>query len=64
MTSFRLFSFKFIQIQKMRKDLPPVSYVDCINLEVMTMEMQCYGLPSKAQWQEIDKFSKLKGIIG
>ena len=27
------------QIHKMRKDLHPVPYVDCINLEVMTMEM-------------------------
>ena len=38
------------QIQKMRKDIPPISYADCINLEVMTMEMQSYDLPSKAQW--------------
>ena len=48
----------------MRKDNPPVPYADYINLEVMTMEMQSYDLPSKAQWHEIDKFSKLKGITG
>ena len=52
------------QIQKMRKDLPLVSYANCINLEVMTMEMQSYDLPSNAQWHEIDKFSKMKGITG
>ena len=38
------------QIQKISKDLPPVSYADCINLEVMTIEMHSYDLPSKAQW--------------
>ena len=52
------------QIQKMRKDIPPVSPADCINLEVMTMEMQSYDLPSNTQQQEIDNFSKLKGITG
>lgn len=44
------------QIQKLRKDIPPVSYVDCINLEVMTMEMHFYDLSSKAQWHEINIF--------
>ena len=48
----------------MRKYLPPVSYYGCINLEVMTMEMQSYYLPLKAKWQESDNFFKLKGITG
>ena len=38
------------QIQKMRKDIPQVSYKNCITLEVMTMEMQSYDLTSKVQW--------------
>ena len=50
------------QIHKMGKDLPPVSYEDCINLEVMTMGMQSYDLPLEFKWMEIDKFSKFKGI--
>ena len=51
------------QIQKIRKSLPPMSYTDCINMEVMTMEMHSYDLPSESQWKEIDKFSKMKGIM-
>ena len=48
------------QLKHIRKSLPPISFSKCVELEVIAREMQAYSVPSKAQWMEIDKFSKLK----
>ena len=48
------------QLKHIRKSLPPISFSNCVELEVLAQKMQAYNIPSKAQWMEIDKFSKLK----
>ena len=48
------------QLKDIRKGLPPISFSNCVELEVLVWEMKAYNVPSKAQWMEIDKFSKLK----
>ena len=48
------------QLKYVRISLPPISFSNYVELEVLAQEMQAYNIPSKAQWMEIDKFSKLK----
>ena len=48
------------QINKIRKNLPPISFSKCVELEVIGQEMQSYFVPSKSHWNEVEKFSKLK----
>lgn len=48
------------QIKNIRKNLPPISFSKCVELEVIAREMQSYTIPSKAHWMEVDNFSKLK----
>ena len=48
------------QLKHIRKSLPPISFSNCVELEVLEWEMQAYNVPSKAQWMERDKFAKLK----
>lgn len=48
------------QLKYIRKSIPPIWFSNCVELEVLAWEMQAYNIPSKAQWMEIDKFSKLK----
>ena len=52
------------QIKNIRKILPPISFSKCVELEVIAWEMKSYTVPSKAQWMEVDKFSKLKFMQG
>ena len=48
------------RLKYIRRSLPPISFSNCVELEVLVREMQAYNVPSKAQSMEIDKFSKLK----
>lgn len=48
------------QLKYIRRNLPSISFSNCVELEVLAREMQAYNVPSKAQWMEIEKFSKLK----
>ena len=48
------------QLNHIRKSLPPISFSNCMELEVLAREIQAYNVPSKAQWMEIDKFVNLK----
>ena len=48
------------QIKNIRKNLPPISFSKCVELEVIAREMHSYTVPSKAHWNEVDKFSNLK----
>ena len=52
------------KLNNIRKSLPPISFSNCMELEVLAWEMQAYNVPSKAEWMEIDNFSKLKLTYG
>ena len=51
------------QIKNIGKNLPPISFSKCVEFEVKAREMQSYNVPSKAHWNELDKFSKLKSTL-
>ena len=38
------------QLKHIKKGLPPISFSNCMELEVIAREMQAYNVPSKAQW--------------
>lgn len=48
------------QLKYIKRSLSPISFSNCVELEVLAWEMQAYNVSSKAQWMEIDKFSKLQ----
>lgn len=48
------------QLKHIRKCLPPNSFSNCVEMEILAWKMQAYNVTSKDQWMEIDKFSKLK----
>ena len=48
------------QLKYIRRSLPPISFSNCVELELLAREMQVYNVPSKAQWMDIYKLSKLK----
>ena len=48
------------QLKYIRRNIPSISFSSCVEMEVLVREMQAYNVPSKAQWMEIDNFSKLK----
>ena len=48
------------QVCKVQSQLPPTSLEESHNLEVLAQEMQAYEIPNKLQWEDIEKFSKLK----
>ena len=52
------------QIKHIKKSLPPISFSKCVELEVIAWKMQFYTVPSKAQWMEVDKYSKIKSTQG
>ena len=48
-----LFNFKIIV-----KNLPPLSYSQYNELEVLTKQMVAYEYPTTSQWEKIIKFGK------
>ena len=40
--------------------LPPISFIDHVELRVLAKEMASLELPSRAQWKTIKKFGKMK----
>ena len=40
--------------------LPPISYVDHVQLRVLEKEMKSLELPSGDKWKNIEKFGKMK----
>ena len=43
-----------------RAQLPPISYVEHVELRVLEKEMESLELPSRDQWKSIEKFGKMK----
>ena len=48
------------QLRKVQSKLSPITLAESHNLEVLAREMQAYKIPNKLQWEEIEKFDKLK----
>ena len=40
--------------------LPPISYIDHVELRVLEKEMESLEFPSRDQWKTIEKFGKMK----
>ena len=40
--------------------LPPISYVDHVDLRVLAKEMESMELPSRYQWKTIEKIGNMK----
>ena len=38
------------QLKYTRRSLSPISFSNCVELEVLAWEMQAYNIPSKSQW--------------
>ena len=48
------------QFKLIKSTLPPISYVSCVELELLSREMMDYEIPSRNFWIEIERFSNLK----
>ena len=51
------------QLCKVQSQLPPTTLAKSHNLEVLAQELQAYEIPNKLQWEEIEKFAKLKYYV-
>ena len=49
-----------IQLHKVQSQLSPITLTESHNLEFLAREKQAYEIQNKLQWEEIEKFSKLK----
>ena len=43
--------------------MPPISYVDHVELRVLAKEMENLEVPYGDQWKTIEKFGKMKHIL-
>ena len=48
------------QFQMIKSNLPPMSYENCVELDILTKEMVDYDIPSQEQCNIIEKFDKSK----
>lgn len=48
------------QFQLIKSTLPPISYMSCVELEVLSREMIDYEITSRVFWIEIERFNNLK----
>lgn len=48
------------KLHKVQSQIYPTTLTKSHNLEVLAWEMQAYEIPNKLQWEEIEKFGKLK----
>ena len=44
--------------KEIKVGLPPISYVSCIELEVLIKEMMDYDIPCQDQWKEVERLGK------
>lgn len=51
------------QFQIIKEALPPIYFSSCVELEVLQREMGNFELPLQKQWNEVEKFGKMKYIV-
>lgn len=48
------------KFQVIKKTLPPMSYSSCVELEVLSREMEHYEFPSQDLWMQVERFHNMK----
>ena len=51
------------QFQIIKEALPPIFFSSCVELEVLQREMVNFELPLQKQWNEVEKFGKMKYTV-
>lgn len=48
------------QFQVIKTTLPHIFYTSSVELEILSIEMEHYEIPSQASWKEVERFGKMK----